>query len=65
MFEGLCIRVPREMGDDLPLVEFYYNNSCQSTNKMALFEGLYRRRYRTLLCESYLYEALMSGPELI
>ena len=36
--------------DDLPLVEFSYNNSYQSTIKMALFEALYGRKCTTLLC---------------
>ena len=33
----------------LPLVEFAYNNSYQSIIKMAPYEALYGRRYRSLL----------------
>jgi len=49
----------------LPLVEFSYNNSYQSTIKMAPFEALYGRKCRTPLCWSELDEALIIGPELI
>jgi len=34
---------------DLPLVEFSYNNSYQSTIKMAPFEALYGRKCGTPL----------------
>ena len=51
--------------DYLPLVEFSYNNSYQSTNKMAPFEALYRRKCRTPLCWSNFDDALTLGPELI
>jgi len=49
----------------LPLVEFFHNNSYQSTIKMASFEALYGRKCRTLLCWSELDEALTLEPELI
>jgi len=51
--------------DDLPLVEFSYNNSYQSTVKMVPFEALYGRKCRTLLCLSDLDEVLIIGPEMI
>ena len=51
--------------DDLPFVEFSCNNSYQSTIKMAPFETLYGRTYRTTLCWSDLDEALILGPQLI
>ena len=35
---------------DLPLMEFSYNNSYQSTIKIVSFEALYGRKYRTPLC---------------
>jgi len=53
------------VGDYLPLVEFSYNNSYQSTIKMAPFEALYGRKCRTPLCWSELDEALTLGLELI
>jgi len=51
--------------DDLPLVEFSYNNSYQSTLKMAPFETLYGRKCRTLLCWSDLDEAMILGLKMI
>jgi len=49
---------------DLPLVEFSYNNSYQSTIRMAPFEALYERKCRTPLCWSDLAEALILGLEM-
>jgi hypothetical protein len=34
----------------LPLVEFTYNNSHQTTISMALYEALYGRKCRTPIC---------------
>ena len=34
----------------LPLIEFAYNNSYQSTISMSLFEALYGSRYRSPIC---------------
>ena len=33
----------------LPLVEFAYNNSYRSSTSMAPYEGLYGKRYRSLI----------------
>jgi len=49
----------------LPLVEFSYNNSYQSTIHMAPFEALYGRKCRTPLCWSEIDKALIIGPKLI
>ena len=51
--------------DDFPLVEFSYNNSYQSTIKMAPFEALYGRKCPTPSCWSDLDEALILGLGLI
>ena len=51
--------------DDLPLEEFSYNNSYQSTIKIAPFKALYGRKCRTPLCWSDLNEALILGPKMI
>jgi len=51
--------------DDLPLVEFSYNNNYQSAIKMTPFEALYGRKRRTPLCWSDLDEALIICPEMI
>ena len=34
----------------LPLIEFPYNNSDHASIKMASYEALYGRKYRTPLC---------------
>ncbi|XP_052878851.1 uncharacterized protein LOC128285388 [Gossypium arboreum] len=49
----------------LPLVEFAYNNSYQSSIKVAPFKALYGRRCRTPLCWFELDERHIVGPELI
>jgi hypothetical protein len=49
----------------LPLVEFAYNNSYQSTIKMAPFEFLYGRPCRTPLSWDWLEDRFLVGPEAI
>ncbi|KAA3473673.1 Retrotransposable element Tf2 [Gossypium australe] len=49
----------------LPLVEFAYNNSFQSSLKMAPYEALYGRKCRTPLYWSELREKQIHGVDLI
>jgi hypothetical protein len=49
----------------LPLVEFAYNNSYQSTIKMVPFEFLYGRPCRTPLSWDRLEDRVLVGPEVI
>jgi hypothetical protein len=49
----------------LPLVEFAYNNSYQSTIKMAPFEFLYGRPCQTPLSWDRLEDRVLVGPEEI
>jgi hypothetical protein len=49
----------------LPLVEFTYNNSYQSTIKMVPFEFLYGRLCRTPLSWDQLEDRVLVGPEAI
>jgi transposase InsO family protein len=49
----------------LPLVEFAYNNSYQSTIKMAPFEFLYGKPCRTPLSWDRLEDRVLVGPEAI
>ena len=51
--------------DDLPLVEFSYNNNYQSTIKMAPFKGWYVRKCRTPFYWSDLDKELTLDLELI
>ena len=49
----------------IPLVEFVYNNSFQSSIGMAPYEALYGRKCRTPLCWTTLSEKKVIGPDLI
>ena len=49
----------------IPLVEFVYNNSFQSSIGMAPYEALYGRKCRTPLCWMELSEKKVIGPDLI
>ena len=65
MLRACALEFQGKWEDDLPLVEISYNNSYQSTIKIAPFEALYGRKCRTPLCWSDLDEALIIGPEMI
>ena len=49
----------------LPLAEFAYNNSYQSSIGMAPFEALYGRKCRSPLCWTELSERSITGPEIV
>ena len=49
----------------IPLVEFVYNNSFQSSIGMTPYEALYGRKCRTPLCWTKLSERKLIGPDLI
>ena len=49
----------------IPLVEFVYNNSFQSSIRMAPYKALYGRKCRTPLCWTELTEKKLIGPDLI
>ena len=49
----------------LPLMEFAYNNSYQSSIEMAPYEALYGRKCRTPLCWDEVGERKLSGPEIV
>ncbi|GKA08284.1 putative ribonuclease H-like domain-containing protein [Tanacetum coccineum] len=49
----------------LPLAEFSYNNSYHASIKAALYEALYGRKCRSLVCWAEVGEAQLTGPELI
>ena len=50
--------------DHLPLIEFAYNNSFQSSIGMAPFEALYGRPCRSPVCWLDAGEAAIVGPEM-
>ena len=49
----------------IPLMEFAYNNSYQSSIVMAPYEALYGRRCRTHMCWTEMNEHKIIGPELV
>ncbi|XP_059650799.1 uncharacterized protein LOC132296634 [Cornus florida] len=51
--------------DHLPLVEFAYNNSYQSSIEMAPFEALYGRPYRSPVCWTEVDETAALGPDIV
>ena len=65
MRRGCVIDFRGAWDDYLPLVEFAYNNSFQSSIGMAPYEALYGRRCRTPLCWSEVGERQLLGPESV
>ena len=49
----------------IPLMEFSYNNSFQSSIGMAPYEAFYGRKCRTLVCWTELKEHKVTGPDIV
>ena len=49
----------------IPLMEFAYNNSFQSSIGMAPYEALYGRKCRTSMCWTELNEHKVIGPDIV
>ncbi|KAA0043631.1 putative DNA/RNA polymerases superfamily protein [Cucumis melo var. makuwa] len=49
----------------LPLIEFSYNNSYQSSIGMTPYEALYARPYKTLVCWNEVGERKLVDPEVV
>ena len=65
MLRGCVLDFPRSWDKYIPLMEFSYNNSYQSSIGMALYEALYGRRCRTPMCWTELDEHKIIGPDLV
>ena len=65
MLRGCVLDFPESWDRYIPLMEFAYNNSYQSSIGMALYEALYGRRYRTPMCWIEMNEHKIIGPELV
>jgi hypothetical protein len=65
MLRACAIDCGKKWDKNLSLAEFAYNNSYQSSLKMAPFEALYGRRCRTLLNWSQPGEREVFGPDLV
>ena len=51
--------------EHLPLVEFTYNNSCQTSIRTAPYEALYGRPCRSLSCWMDVGERSTNSPDLV
>jgi hypothetical protein len=65
MLRSCALEFQGAWDDYLPLAEFAYNNSYQSSIKMAPYEALYGRKCRTPICWDEVGERKMLGPEII
>nr|GEV37834.1 putative reverse transcriptase domain-containing protein [Tanacetum cinerariifolium] len=65
MLRACAIDFGKGWVNNLPLVEFSYNNNYYATIKAAPFEALYGRKYRSPVCWTKVGEAQILGPELI
>lgn len=51
--------------NDIPLIEFTYNSSYQSTLGMSPFKALYGMRCKTALCWHESIESVVLGPKIV
>jgi len=65
MLRGCVIDFRGSWEEFLPLAEFAYNNSYQSSIRMAPYEALYGWKCRTPTCWTELGERQLLGPELV
>ena len=65
MLRGCVLDFPGSWDRYIPLMEFSYNNSYQSSIGMTLYEALYGRRCRTPMCWTELDEHKIIGPDLV
>ena len=65
MIRGCVMEFTRSWDMYIPLIEFAYNNSYQSSIGMAPYEALYGRRCRTPVCWTKLNEHKVIGPDIV
>ena len=65
MLRSCVLDFPGSWDRYIPLMEFSYNNSYQSSIGMAPYEALYGRRCRTPMCWTELDEHKISGLDLV
>ena len=65
MFYGYVLDFPGSWDRYIPLMEFAYNNSYQSSIGMAPYEALYGRRCRTPMYWTELNEHKIFDPDLV
>nr|GEX97631.1 putative reverse transcriptase domain-containing protein [Tanacetum cinerariifolium] len=65
MLCAFVIDFGKDWDRNLPLVEFSYNNSYNTSIKVAPFEALYGQKYRSPVCWTEVGDAQLTGPEII
>ena len=65
MLRGYVLDFPGSWDRYIPLMEFAYNNSYQSSIGMAPYEALYGRKCRTPVCWTDLNEYKVIGPDIV
>ena len=65
MLRGCVMEFPGSWDRYIPLMEFSYNNSYQSSISMAPYEDLYDWRCRTPICWTKLNEHKVIGPDIV
>ena len=65
MLRGYVLDFSESWDRYIPLMEFSYNNSYQSSIGMAPYEALDGRRCRTPMCWTEMNEYKIIGPELV
>ena len=65
MLQACVMDFKGNMMEHLPLIEFTYNNSFQSSIEMAPYEALYGRPCRSPMCWMESGEASLIGPEMV
>jgi len=65
MLRASTLEFKKAWDEQLVLIKFSYNNNYHSSIGMALYEVLYKRRYRTPLCWQDIDKSQTIGPKLI
>jgi hypothetical protein len=65
MLRACALKYSKSWDKSLPYAEFSYNNSYRASLKMAPFEALYGRKYRTPLYWNQTRESQVFGPEIL
>ena len=65
MLSGCVLDFPGSWDRYIPLMEFAYNNSYQSSISMEPYETLYGKKYRTPVCWTKLYEHKVIGLDIV
>ena len=65
MLRACVIEFTGSWDEHLPLIEFAYNNSYNSSIEMDPYEALYGRKCRTSVCWDEDGERRLLGPELV